>query len=67
MPENDTPIIIGHCLSKWIYASTYWAIIWVNGIKCAASGGIHKFTINEQLVGHVNCHVIHFHIKLKVK
>lgn len=56
--------IAKHCDNIFL---SYRAIIWVDSIKCSSSGGVHKFSIYKQLMRHTDCHVVHFHVKLKQK
>lgn len=46
---------------------SYTSIIWVDSIEHFSMVGIYKLSINKQLIRHVNSHVIHFHVRLKMK
>ena len=47
--------------------NTYWAICWVDSVKCASIGRIHKLSINKQLMRHLYGHVVHIHVNLNKK
>lgn len=47
--------------------NTYWAICWVDSVKCASIGRIHKLSINKELVRHLYGHVVHIHVNLNKK
>ena len=48
-------------------SNTYRAICWVDSVKCASIGGVHKLSINKQLMRHLYGHVVHIHVNLNKK